>query len=124
MEEKISVAIIGLGRVGSVFIEKLKRLENREVFIKAAYEENPDSPGLTICRRKAIRTCSDISEITEMGSEIDIIFNLTGDMTVERNLRLAQVKSRNHHTVSVSRIIAALLWKAISDGALPEHSGK
>lgn len=124
MEEKISVAIIGLGRVGSVFLEKLNQLENREVFIKAAYEENPDSPGLTICRRKGIHTCSNINEITEMGSEIDIIFNLTGDLTVERNLRLAQVKSKNHQTVIVSRIVAALLWKAISDGALPEHSGK
>ena len=39
-----------------------------------------------------------------------------------RSLRLSQVKSGNHKTIVVSTVMASLIWKLISEGALPNHS--
>ncbi len=120
--DKVNVAIIGLGRVGSTFIEKLYEFENRGIVIVAVIETNTDSPGLLFARQKGIRIFRDVSQITELQEKVDVIFNLTGSSAVERDMRLAQVKLRNNHTIIVSRAMAALLWKMISEESLPAHT--
>ena len=121
-QHKVNVAIIGLGRVGSTFIEKLSEFKKRGVNIVAVIENSPDSPGLKFARQNRILVCHDLSEITEMKNRVDVIFNLTGNPAVERDMRLAQVKLGNNHTIIVSRAMAALLWKMISEESLPAHT--
>lgn len=123
MENAVKVAIVGLGRVGSRFIEKITEFEGKGITIIAAVETNPDSPGIDFAKEKGLRIYNDVSRITEMGDKVDVIFDLTGNRSVERNMRLAQVRSGNTHTVIVPRIVAVLIWNLISEGvALPEHT--
>ena len=122
MEGQVRIALIGLGRVGSTLLEKLINYESRGISVVAVLEKNPSSPGVEFARQRGIPLCRDESEITEMGDKIDIIFNLTGFTSVERSMMLAQVKKGNPHTVIVSRTVAELMWRLISEETLPEHT--
>lgn len=122
MDGQINVAIIGLGRVGSTFIKKLNNFASRGISIVAVVEKSNDSPGLAFAREKGISILSHESDIVEMGDKVDVIFNLTGSTVVERSMKLAQVRKGNSHTVIVSRSVAELMWRLVTDETLPEHS--
>ncbi len=122
MEDNINIAIVGLGRVGTTFMKQLFDYRERGISIIAVTEKNPDSPGLKFAVQKGILVVADKDDITAMGEKADVIFNLTGDPSIERTMRLAQVKMGNHKTVVVSTVMASLLWKLISEEALPQHT--
>ena len=123
MEGAVRVAIIGLGRVGSKFIQKISEFEGKSVTIVAAVEKDPDSPGIAIAEGKGIMVYGDEKDITSMGAEVDVVFDLSGDKAVERSMRLAQVREGNTHTVIVPRIMAVMIWNMFSGGeVLPEHT--
>ena len=122
MEDHINIAIVGLGRVGTTFLKKLFDYRERGISIIAVTELNPDSPGLEFAAQKGIPVVASKDDITAMGEKADVIFNLTGDPSIERTMRLAQVKGGNHNTVVGSTVMASLLWKLISEEALPKHS--
>lgn len=122
MEDHINIAIVGLGRVGTTFMEQLFEYGKRGISIVAVTEQNPNLPGLQFAAKKGIPILAHKDEITAMGDKVDVIFNLTGDLTIERSMRLAQVKMGNHKTVVVSTVMASLLWKLISEEALPKHT--
>lgn len=119
---RVNVAIIGLGRVGSAFISKLADLKNRGITIVAAAEKNSKSPGIVAAESKGIKVFDSEKSILDMREKIDVVFELTGDRLVERNMRLSQVKSGNTHTVIVPRIVALMIWNLISDDILPDHT--
>lgn len=122
MEDNINIAIVGLGRVGTTFLKKLFDYRERGISIIAVTEKNDGSPGLEFAAQKGILIVADKDNITAMGGKADVIFNLTGDPSIERTMRLAQVKMGNHKTVVVSTVMASLLWKLISEKALPQHT--
>lgn len=122
MEDHINIAIVGLGRVGTTFLKKLFDYRGRGISIIAVTEQNPDSLGLKFAIQKGISVVADKDDITAMGEKVDVIFNLTGDPSIERTMRLAQVKGGNHKSVVGSTVMATLLWKLISEEALPQHS--
>ena len=122
MEDNINVAIVGLGRVGTTFLKKLYDYKERGISIIGVTETNADSPGLNFARQKGITILSDKDDIIALGSDVNVVFNLTGDQTIERGLRLAHIKAGNHKTVVVSTAMASLMWKLISKEALPEHA--
>ncbi len=119
----VKVAVVGLGQVGSRFISKLFEFEGKGLKIVAAAEKNPEMDGVNIARSKGITVHSSEDRITELGDEIDVIFDLTGDSTVGRNMKLAQIQTGNTHTVIVPRIVAVLIWNMFEEGGLlPEHT--
>ncbi|MBE9504823.1 MAG: hypothetical protein IME96_11675 [Proteobacteria bacterium] len=123
MEETVKVAIVGLGRVGSKFIQKISEFEGKGVTIVAAAEKNATSPGIAIAEGKGIKVYEDEKYITSMGDKVDVVFDLSGDKTVGRDMRLAYGRALNTHTVIVPRIMAVMIWNMFSDGeALPEHT--
>lgn len=122
MDGQVRIAIIGLGRVGSTLLKKLFDYGNRGIEVVAVLEKNASSPGLEFAKKEGVMICCNESEITEMGDKVDIIFNLTGLTSVERSMKLAQVKKGNPHTIIVDRTVAELMWRLITEETLPEHS--
>ena len=122
MGNAVKVAIVGLGRVGSTFIERLVEFDGKGVSIIAVAEKKQDAPGVEMAKAKGLKVFDSEEAILEMGGAVDVIFDLTGDKTVERNLRFKQVRSGNMHTVIVPRTVAVLIWNLISEETLPEHS--
>ncbi len=122
-EEKkiVRVAIVGLGRVGSVFLERLSEKEGSGLNIVACAEKRADAQGVEIAKNKGIPVYTDTKEIVAMGEDVDVIFDLTGNAEARKNLRGELARSGNQHTVIAPEVIAYLLWDLMGETeALPQ----
>jgi predicted dinucleotide-utilizing enzyme len=115
---KQSIAIVGLGRVGSVFLAELLRRPNKDIEI-VAVAETGESSGKMQAKAQGIAVL-DTDALIAMGDEIDILFDLTGVPAVRKELREKLMAADNRHTVIATEAIAKLIWSLIaSDVALP-----
>jgi predicted dehydrogenase len=115
-EKEVKAAIVGLGRVGSIFLKKLIKKEGQGIKIVAAAEKNESAPGIRIAKDNGIIVYGDAREITAMGEAIDIIFDLTGNPTEKMLLRRELLRSKNLHTVLAPETIAFFIWGLIAEG--------
>jgi predicted dinucleotide-utilizing enzyme len=125
VRSNINIAIVGLGRVGSIFLKKLLEIGREDISIVAVAEKDSDSPMLKLAMERGIKVCDD-HQIANMGKEVDIIFDMTGDSKSRRSMRMKMLKSGNIYTVIAPEIMAFLIWALIGEeGALPDvHSTK
>jgi pyrroline-5-carboxylate reductase len=120
--EKQRIAIIGLGRIGSAFLQQMlaKRAQGIELVCVA---EAADTPG----RKQAIEAglvVKSLDQVVALGAGVDVIFDLTGMSEVRRELREKLVASKNSHTVIASESIVRVIWALISADALPVIQGR
>ena len=120
---KQSIAIVGLGRVGSVFLAELLRHPNKDIEV-VAVAENGDTSGKILAKTQGIAVL-DTDALIAMGEKMDILFDLTGVPDVRRDLRKKLLATDNRHTIIATETIAKLIWSLIaSDVALPSVHGK
>jgi predicted dinucleotide-utilizing enzyme len=120
---KQSIAIVGLGRVGSVFLEELLRRPNKNIVVVAVAEKG-DTDGKALARKNDIPVLA-IDELIAKGDGIDTLFDLTGIPAVRKELREKMMAADNRHTIIATETIAQLIWSLIaSDVALPTVHGK
>ena len=113
------VAIVGLGRVGSVFLDALLKQQGKALNIVAVAESSA-TPGLATAQRQGIPVLT-LHEILQRCAEIDIVFDLTGVATVRRELRDGLAAMNNRHTVIAPESVAHLLWSLLAPGVdLPQ----
>lgn len=121
MVKEVKIAIAGLGRVGSRFLQKLTEQRSSGVKIIAVAEGNPDAPGVKIAEDRNIKVYRDVRDIVKLGDSIDVIFDLTGSMEVRKALRSGLAESNNRHTVVAPEVIAFLIWALVASGeAFPD----
>jgi len=116
-EEKreVRIAIVGLGRVGSVFLSRLSEKESAGLKIVACAEKRDDAPGVEVAKNKGIPVYKDTKEIVAMGEDVDVIFDLTGNAEARKNLRGELARSGNQHTVIAPEVIAYLIWDLMGE---------
>ena len=120
---KQTIAIVGLGRVGSVFLAELLRRPNKDIEV-VAVAENGDTSGKILAKSQGIAVL-DTDALIAMGEKIDILFDLTGVPEVRRDLREKLMATDNRHTIIATETIAKLIWSLVaSDVALPSVHGK
>ena len=120
---KQSIAIVGLGRVGSVFLAELLRRPSKGIEVIAVAENNETS-GKILAKSQGIAVL-DIDALIAKGEKIDILFDLTGMPAVRRELREKLSDSNNRHTIIATETIAKLIWSLIaSDVVLPNVHGQ
>ncbi|HZW26596.1 MAG TPA: hypothetical protein VFF26_14050 [Gallionella sp.] len=121
--QKQSIAIVGLGRVGSVFLEKLLGQSGKGVAIVAVAEKG-DTAGAALAKVHGIENLN-IDQLIAKGGGIDILFDLTGSAAVRKELREKLMASGNRHTVIATESVALLIWALVTDGEnLPDVHGK
>lgn len=113
--EKQSIAIVGLGKMGSAFLEELLGQPNEGVEIVAVVEKN-NTAGLALAKARGIKHLS-IDELIEIGDDLDILFDLTGVAAVRQELRDKLRASENRHTIVATENIARMVWTLIASGA-------
>lgn len=113
--EKQTIAIIGLGNLGSAFLEELLGQPNEGVEIVAVVEKN-NTAGLVLAQARGIRNVS-IDELIAMDDNLDILFDLTGVNAVRQELRDKLHASGNRHTIVATENIARMVWTLIASGA-------
>ncbi|VAY89143.1 conserved hypothetical protein [mine drainage metagenome] len=120
--KKQTIAIVGLGRVGSVFLEALLGKANKGLEIVAVAEKS-DTPGSRLALAQGIEIL-DVDGLIGKSGNVDIIFDLTGMSAVRQELRDKLSKSTNRHTVIATESIARMIWMFITDAELPDvHAG-
>jgi len=117
----MNIAIIGLGRVGSIFLAQMMKQGARGIVI-AAVAESGDTPAKASALAAGI-TLSSAEDIASSGPKIDVIFDTTGNEAVRRMLRERLRADGNDHTVIAPETVTRLIWQLIGDGPLPDvHS--
>lgn len=112
--EKQSIAIVGLGKMGSAFLEELLGQPNEGVKIVAVVEK-VNSPGLSLAKAHGIRNIS-LDELIAKGDDLDILFDLTGEAAVRQELRNKLRAAGNLHTIVATENIARMVWALIASG--------
>lgn len=113
MNNKIKVAILGLGNAGQAFAEHLLARTQEggmPIEIVGVADRNMDSPIVIGFQQSKVPVFEDALEITSLGDKVDIIFDLTGDTKIRQGLRKRLQESGNHHTVIAPEVIAKLMW--------------
>ena len=109
---KQNIAIIGLGRVGSAFLGEILRLQERGINLAYAVER-ADTPGKAQAIAAGIQMLT-IDEMINLGEQVDVIFDLTGNHDVRKELRKKLVATNNSHTVIASETVARVIWALIT----------
>jgi len=121
MQNMQNIAIIGLGRIGSAFLSAmLKKQQNLNLVCVA---EVGDTPGKAEAAAAGIKIAT-LDEIVALGDGIDIIFELTGNPAVRRELRTKLLETNNLYTVIASESVARLIAALIVDAGLPNIAGR
>ena len=120
--EKQNIALVGLGRIGSAFLRGVSNKQNQGVNLLYA-AESADTPGKAQAIAAGIRIAT-LEEIAAAGTKVDIIFDLTGNPAVRKQLREQLAAHKNQHTVVAPESVARLIWSLIGNEALPEIQGR
>lgn len=120
--ERQNIAIIGLGRIGSAFLNEMLGKTGRGINL-ACVSEVHDTPGKARAQQANLKIIT-LDEVVAMGNRIDIIFDLTGIQEVRTELRGKLVASNNNHTIIASETIARLIWALIAEHELPTIAGR
>jgi predicted dinucleotide-utilizing enzyme len=111
---KQSIAIVGLGDVGSAFLAELLEQSNNGVEIIAVVE-HAETPGSELAKARGIRNLS-IDQLVAMGDSLDILFDLTNEEVIRKDLREKLRLSGNRHTIVATENIARMILMLISSG--------
>lgn len=113
MAEMVNVAIVGGGRAATPLIEDF--MNRPFVNIVGIADMKSDSPGALIAREKNIFFTEHADVLAAKGSEIDIIFDLTGDPSVKPALKDAFVAQGNRTTIIVQDLVARMIRSLVED---------
>jgi len=115
---KQTIAIVGLGRVGTVFLEGLVSHGGGDIQI-VGVAESSETKGKALAKSLNI-PAFDIDALIAKGEGIDILFDLTGAPAVRKELREKMMAAGNKHTIIATETIARLVWSLLAhDVALP-----
>lgn len=120
--EKQRIAIIGLGRIGSAFLNEMLDKNGQGIELVCAAELT-ETPGKQKAQAAGIKLLS-LEQIVAFGTDIDVIFDLSGSAEVRKILREGLAASSNRHTVIASESILRVIWALIGAGSLPEIEGR
>lgn len=126
MSNKIKVAILGLGNVGEVFAEHfLSKIQESKaaVEIVAVATRNPQAPIALGFAHSGVTVLQDALDVVGMGDKVDVVFDLTGNAELRKELRSRMQMANNQHTVIAPEVMAHLVWAFFDAGDLPQ-SGK
>lgn len=118
MQGDIRVALLGLGEIGQTFAEHfLEKIQEQRapVRIVAVADHNTDSPVALGFSQNGVPVFKDALEVTRLGDQVDIIFDLTGSTKTRQELRLRLLETKNKHTLIATEVFANLLWCFFDD---------
>ncbi len=121
---KINIAIIGLGKVGSILLQQMLKYKEKGITISAVAEIS-ETPGKILAKEHKIKIKT-LNEIIDLGKKIDVIFELTGQYEVRQELRHKLMDNKNFHSVIAPETIAILICIMLTGKSMPDvhlHKG-
>lgn len=105
--KKHNIAIVGLGRVGSVFLNELMGEMVSGVKVVAAVEK-ADTPAKALAEKSHIKVMS-LDDLVAEGDKVDVVFDLSGGANVADELHAKYAAKGNKHTIVAPERIAHLM---------------
>jgi len=118
MGYKIKIALLGLGDVGQEFAENFLEIiqeGGKDVEIVAVAHHDKDSAVALGFQQNGVKFFENAVDVVQLGEEVDIIFDLTGNDETRQALRKGMMDSDNRHTVIAPEMMARLLWMFFED---------
>jgi homoserine dehydrogenase len=122
MSQVVKVALLGLGEVGENFAEHfLEKIQEDHVKVEIVTVAHHDleSPIALGFIQSGVAACENALDVVTLGAKVDIIFDLTGNPDLRKQLRAALQESHNQHTVIAPEVVAHLLWNFFGESELP-----
>jgi len=113
-----NIAIIGLHDLGTEFFKAMINLKNRGVNVLGV-SERTFTEGVQYAQDLGIGNVT-INQVVGMGNKVDIIFDLSNDREIRKELRKELFSSNNHHTVIAPESVARLMYTMIGENSLPK----
>lgn len=101
------VAVIGGGNAGLELLDRLFKAEFVEILGVA--DTNSQAPGIILAKEHNIPATTNMNDLLENSTQIDILIDVTGIKEVRDALRQHMQESGNQHTVIMHERISALL---------------
>ncbi len=111
--EKVRIAIVGGGRMGTPLIEEL--LKRPYVEVVGVADKDPTSPGAQLAQARGIFYTEYPDVLAAKSDEIDLIIEVTGDPTVKPALKEAFKAQGNRNTIIVPDLVARLIMSLASN---------
>ena len=119
MSETITVALLGLGRIGSQFAAGLSehiKGGTSPIKIVAVAEANPESEAAAKFKADGVPVYPGALGVVDMGVDVDVIFDLTGMSDMRQTLRESLKAAGNRHTVIVPEVMVRIFWALLDTG--------
>jgi FlaA1/EpsC-like NDP-sugar epimerase len=110
-QDTINIALIGAGETGTPLLEQLLHAEFVKVVLVA--DLNSHAPGMQLAQTQGLHTTTNFMEVARLGTQIDIIIEVTGVTNVKEQLRKYLHDTGNHHTIIMHEMIAILLMSLL-----------
>ena len=108
---KITVVMIGLGRVGGKFYQQFTNLNPEHIEIIGISEPNQDNPLLKDANERGIPNFAEYEVMLQkFGADIDIIMDTSNRPEIKQAIRQILRETDNQHTVLVPMIVDYLMW--------------
>jgi predicted dinucleotide-utilizing enzyme len=114
----INLAIVGLGTVGTQFLQEVLKQRDNGIEVRCVAELE-ETEGKKLARSINVAIVS-LDEIIAEKEAVDVIFDLTGSKKVRGYLREELGKSGNKHTVVVPETVARMMWSLMTNRPLPQ----
>lgn len=104
--DSVRVALLGAGRTGHAFLSEMLSYDYIEVIGVCDLDE--DAPGLELALRHGLMTTLDPMELLSLGERIDILVDLSGDLSQKRQIKDYFERIDNSHTIIMHDLVARL----------------
>ena len=109
--KSVSVLLVGLGRVGSRFYDKLHAVGKERIRVVGVCERDAKNPYVAKAQKDGIPIYAEYREaVRSLGSAVDIILDTTNVSAVKQDLRSLLQETANHHTVLLPLVVSYLMW--------------
>jgi len=115
MGERVSIAVIGGGRMGTPLI--MDFLTRPFIDLVGVVDKNPESRGAQIAKLHDIFFSEDVAVLAERASDVDMIIDVSGDPQVKKTLKEAFMASGNRSTILVHDLTARLIMSLAADSS-------
>lgn len=126
-EGKVTAAIVGAGRTGTLLLKELAKVPYVE--LKGVADISEQAPGMIEARNMGVYVTKNVDDISRMGEDVDLIIEVTNDPSVKESLKKTFIQTGNRHTIIVHDLIARLMISMaehldeLAKGFHPEDKG-
>ncbi len=113
-----NIAIVGLGNIGSFFLQQLIQRFDLGLSILCAVEPK-ETDGKRMAQQNGVAIVS-IDDLISFGDDVDMIFNLTGSDAVQQDIREKMDAAGNTKTELLSETALKIVWSILSDEPIPD----